>query len=308
MKTKKETDEEPKIAAIYARVSTGKQATGYSLDEQIKLAEEKCKIMGWKLRYIFREDGESAKSIDRPKFLMMLKKAKQRSFDVLIFWKLDRFARSLLDVVTVEKQLREYDISLCSITEGIDTSTSFGRFTFRSLANACEWELDMIKERSRLGMKALACQNKWPNKHPPIGFKKGRNERLKVDPEEAKIVRYIFKKYIEIRSMPQLAYILNRKAVKSKRGGRWTAASVKKILCNEIYIGNYSVAGVESFIKECKIISKNLFNKVQDIRQRHNQNVDPMPMNRKEATVERVFNEYMASLIEEEQMPNEIIE
>jgi len=304
----KGTERVPKIAAIYARVSSGKQVFGYSLDEQIRLAQERCKVMGWKVRYIFREDGESAGTIDRPKFQIMMEKASQQTFDVLVFWKLDRFCRSLLDVVNVEKQLRECNISLFSLTEAIDTTSSFGRFSFRGLANASEWERDMIRERSRLGMRALASQCKWPNKLPPLGFQKGRNQRLKVDSEEAKLVKYIFKKYIEIRSMPQLAFMLNKKGVKAKRGGRWTAASVKKILCNQIYVGHYSVAGVESYIKECRIISNNLFNKVQTIRQRHGQNVEPMPKNRKEATVERIFNEYMSYLEEEEQLPFSIAE
>jgi len=304
----KGNDKVPKIAAIYARVSSGKQLFGYSLDEQIRLAEERCKIMGWKVRYIFREDGESAGTTDRPKFQIMMEKARQQSFDVLLFWKLDRFCRSLLDVVNVEKQLGEYNVSLYSLTEQIDTTTSFGRFNFRNIASAAEWERDMIKERSRMGMKALALQNKWPNKLPPLGFQKGRNQHLRVDHNEAKLVKYIFKKYIEIKSMPQLAFMLNRKGVKAKRGGRWTAASVKKILCNEIYIGHYNVAGVESYIKEYRIISNNPFNKVQAIRRRHGQNVEPMPKNRKEATVERIFNEYMSYLKEEEQLPVSIAE
>ena len=62
----KESEEEPKIAAIYARVSSGKQVRGYSLPEQIKLCRERCEQNGWKIRFIFREDGESAKTIERP--------------------------------------------------------------------------------------------------------------------------------------------------------------------------------------------------------------------------------------------------
>jgi site-specific DNA recombinase len=303
-----EDETKKNIAAIYARVSSGKQVFGYSLDEQIRLAEERCKIMGWKIRYIFREDGESAGTTDRPKFQMMMEKARQQGFDILVFWKLDRFCRSLLDVVNVEKQLREYGVALHSCTEEINTTTSHGRFVFRTLANAAEWERDMIKERSRLGMKALASQNKWPNSHPPLGFNKGKDQYLKIDQIEAKLVKYVFKKYIELKSMPQLAFMLNKKDVKSKRGGRWTAASIKKILCNEIYIGHYSVAGVESNIKEYRIVSNNVFNKVQEIRQRHGQNVEPMPVNRKQATVERIFNEYMSYLKEEEQLPFPIAE
>ena len=295
-------DEKTVVAAIYARVSSGSQVLGYSLDEQIRLARERCKLMDWKIRYIFREDGQSASTTDRPKFQALLKKAKQRRFDVLVFWKLDRFCRSLLDVVNVEKQLREYGVSLHSLTEQIDTTTSFGRFNFRNIASAAEWERDMIKERSRLGMKALALQHKWPNRLPPIGYDKGDDGRLIVNKDEAELVRKIFKRYIKLKSMPQVAFELNKKGVKTKRGGKWCTVTIKKILDNEIYIGNYKVAEVEAYIKEHKIISKKLFNESRDLRDRSRKNTKAMPKSRKEAIVDRVFNEYVSFLDDEGQL------
>ena len=294
-------DDRPKRAGIYARVSSGSQVFGYSLDEQIRLSRERCNMMSWKVCYIFREDGESAGTTDRPKFQMMIEQARQGNFDVLVFWKLDRFCRSLLDVVNVEKQLKEYGVSLHSLTEQIDTTTSVGRFNFRNVASAAELERDMIKERTRMGMKALARQHKWPNRLPPLGYDKCDNGYLKINPKEAKLVREIFSKYVKIESMPQLAYKLNKKGLKTKRGKKWTAATIKTILCNEIYLGQYKVADVEAYIKEYKIISKKMFDKVREKRSRHGQNVNPMPKDRKVATVERVFNEYLAFLKDEEQ-------
>lgn len=298
----KELDEKTVVAAIYARVSSSSQVLGYSLDEQIRLARERCKMMGWKIRYIFREGGQSGCTIDRPKFQSLMKKAKQRKFDVLVFWKLDRFCRSLLDVVNVEKQLGEYGVSLHSLTEQIDTTTSFGRFNFRNIASAAEWERDMIKERSRLGMKALAVQHKWPNRLPPLGYDKGNDGRLIVNKDEAELVRKIFRRYIKLKSMPQVAFELNKKGVKTKRGGKWCTVAVKNILDNEIYIGNYKVAEIEAYIKEYKIISKKLFNHARELRDRYRKNTKPMPKSRKESIVENVFKEYLSFLEDEEQL------
>ena len=298
---KKGEHEKPITAAIYSRVSSGSQVFGYSLDEQIRLARERCNIMGWKVRYIFREDGESAKTTDRPKFLAMMEKAKRRYFDVLVFWKLDRFCRSLLDVVNVEKQLKDYGVSLHSITEQIDTTTSVGRFNFRNIASAAELERDMIIERTRMGMRALAMANKWPNRLPPLGFNKGKDDRLIINNEEADLIRKIFKRYIKLKSMPQLAYKLNKKGIKTKRGGKWTASTIKKILDNEIYIGIYKVAHVETYIKDYKIVSKQLFMKAKELRMRSKKDMDSMPKNRKQAIVERVFNEYFSYLNDTDQ-------
>lgn len=299
----KDNERVPKIAAIYARVSSGKQVFGYSLNEQIRLAEERCKIMGWRVRYIFREDGESAGTTDRPKFQIMIEKARQQSFDVLLFWKLDRFCRSLLDVVNVEKQLGEYNVSLYSLTEQIDTTTSFGRFNFRNIASAAEWELDMHKERCQMGMKALAKQEKWPNRILPHGYKKARNGRLKISPHEAELVRKIFRKYVKLRSMPDIAFELNKKGIKTKRGNKWTKVSVKRILDNELYVGYYEVADVKKYVKEYKIISPKLFNEAKTLRNRYRQDVKPMPKNRKEAVVDRIFDEYLTYLKEDHEEP-----
>jgi len=127
------TDAENTLAAIYARVSSPNQATGYSLDEQVRRCRERCDLMGWKVRYIFKENGSGANT-DRPKFQMMMEKAKEGAFDVLVFWKLDRFCRSLVDVVNIERELIEYGVSLHSVTEQIDTTTPFGKFNFRNVA------------------------------------------------------------------------------------------------------------------------------------------------------------------------------
>jgi site-specific DNA recombinase len=175
------------FAAIYARVSSPNQANnGYSLDEQIRICHERCDLMGWKVRYIFKEDGESASTIDRPKFKMMLERARDGAFDVLVFWKLDRFCRSLADVVNIQRELEEYGASLHSVTEQIDTTTPVGKFNFRNLASASELERDLIKERARMGMHGLAREHKWPNPHPPLGYDKDADHRLRVNKEEAK--------------------------------------------------------------------------------------------------------------------------
>jgi predicted site-specific integrase-resolvase len=65
------------IAAIYARVSSPKQMNNYSLDEQVRICRERCELMGWKVRYIFR-DVMTAESTDRPMFRKMMEKARQR--------------------------------------------------------------------------------------------------------------------------------------------------------------------------------------------------------------------------------------
>ena len=307
--TKQIPDEEEKqiTAAIYARVSSQNQIFGYSLEEQIRLSREKCKQMGWKVSYIFKENGISGSTLERPKFQVMMEKARQNTFDVLVFWKLDRFCRSLVDLVNVERELREHNVALHSITESIDTTTPFGKFNFRNIGSAAELERDLIKERSRMGMKALALKHKWPNKHPPLGYDKKEDGKLKINEKEIKLVREIFDMYIKLRSMPQVAFELNKKEVKTKRGNKWTTTAVKRILDNKLYIGGYEVAGIQEDVKEYKIMDEKLFKKTEDLRHRFNEKPAEMPKDRKAGTIEKVFNEYIEFLNDMEGFDERII-
>ncbi len=298
------------IAAIYARVSSPNQLNNYSLDEQIRICRERCELMGWKVRYIFKDEAVSAKNTNRPMFKVMIEKAKQKKFDVLVFWRLDRLCRSLIDAIKIEKELREYGVALHSVTEQIDTITPVGRFNFRNLASAAELERDLIKERARMGMHARALQHKWVNKKPPLGYTIRNDWRLEVNAKEAELVSKIFRMYIRTKSIPHVAYLLNREGIKTKEGKEWSAATVKKILDNEIYIGRYRVAGVDDYVEEYKIIEKDVFEKAREIRLRFKRGEGkkkPMPRERKKGTIDKIFDEYFKFLEEMDEVEGKTV-
>jgi len=280
-------------AAIYARVSSPNQAYGYSLGGQESLCRERCRAMGWELRYIFKE-AVTAGNTARPKFQKMIEKAMAGAFDVVVFWKLDRFCRSLVDLVNTERRLKDCGVALHSVTEAIDTTTAVGRFNFRNLASAAELEREVIQERAKLGMNALAKAHRWPNPTPPLGYTIGDDGQLKIDREEAKLVVRIFEMYVELRSMPQIEYRLNEEGVTTKRGNPWSTATVKKVLDNEIYAGLYRVAGVEDYISEYQIVGDELYQKVRKLRARFKKR--RMPRKRKRAILDEVFGEYLSHL------------
>jgi site-specific DNA recombinase len=289
-------EEKTKIVAVYARVSPGKKENSYSLEEQIRLSKERCDLMGWKVRYIFADNNVSGANTDRKKFQLMMKKARQQAFDIIIFWKIDRFARSLADLVCIERELRTYNVSLSSVTEPIDTVSSFGRFNFRNVASAAELERDLIRERTAMGFHALALKHKWPNKTPPLGYNIKDDGALIINQQEKELVRKIFGMYIKLKSMPQVAFELNKRGLQTHRKKRWTNMSVKQILDNEIYIGKYNVAGVEAYIKELKIISDKQFNKSKNLRKQYGEKPKTITEERRKTTIENMFNEYLIFL------------
>jgi site-specific DNA recombinase len=287
-------------AAIYARTSSPNQRFNYSIKEQVDRCWKYCDERGWAAKYVFVDEGESGGTTDRPKFQLMLEKAREGKFDVIVFWKLDRFCRSLVDLVNVERMLRDWGIGLCSTTEYLDTTSSVGRFNFRSLASVAELEREMIGERARIGLHALAKRHKWPNPHPPIGYDKREDGMLEVDRKEAKLVRRIFEMYLREKSTPQVAFELNKRMIATKNGKEWNARAVRDILTNELYIGKYNVAGVEDQVKEYRIIEDDIFERTKRITRRfedgNGAKRPPMPEDRKKAKIDRIFSEYLEFL------------
>ena len=302
-KNRGKASKKPTFATIYARTSSPNQRFNYSIKEQVHRCWKYCEQRGWIVRYVFVDEGESGGTIERHKFQLMLEKARAGRFDVIVFWKLDRFCRSLVDLVNVERVLREWGVGLCSVTEYIDTTTSIGRFNFRSIASVAELERELIGERARLGLYALAREHKWPNPHPPLGYDKGEDGRLIINESEAKLVRRIFRTYLQEKSMPQVAFKLNKEGILTRKCNGWNARAVMGILTNELYIGKYKVAGVNSHIEEYRIMDDSLFKKVNETRLRYKRvgaKRPPMPKDRRTAKIEKVFSKYLELLKEME--------
>lgn len=278
-------------AAIYARTSSNHQRFGYSIDEQVQRCWEQCDSSDWNVQYVFTDEAESGRNTDRPQFQKLLKRAKQGRIDVVVFWKLDRFCRSLSDLVKIEDQLSEFDVGLQSVTEYIDTTSPVGRFNFRNLASAAELEIDLTSQRVKMGMHGLAKDHKWPNKYPPFGYRKTEADRLEAIPAEATWVQRIFRIYLEERSMPQVAFLLNEAGLSTKKTNEWTRQAVNTVLSNEIYRGEYTLAGYEDQVAEYRIVSDELFSEVERVRYRFQSNTEMHP-ERKQSKAERLLDEY----------------
>lgn len=293
-------------AAIYARTSGYNQKNNYSINEQIACCRTYIDQKGWATHYLFFDEAEGGSTIERPKFQLMLEKAKSGCFDVIVVWKLDRFCRSLVDLVNVERALRNCEVSLCSVTEFLDTTSTIGRFNFRTIGSVAELERELIGERARMGLHALAKLHKWPNPHPPLGYTRLSTGWLKVFRKEARLVRRIFALYLREKSMAQVAFILNKQGYLTKKGKKWTAVAVGDVLTDEIYIGIYNVAGVRDYVEEYRIIEDDIFTKTIEKRVRYKGTgamKPPIPTDRKSAAIDKIFGKYLDLLKETTECP-----
>lgn len=291
-----EHDQPKHRAAVYARTSTAKQQLGYSIEEQVRQCIEHCLAVDWTIAFVYRDRAVSGKDTNRPMFQEMLTQAKHGLIDVVVFWKLDRFSRSIMHAVQLEKQFCDWGVGLHSITEQIDTTTPTGQFNFRNLANAAELEREMIRQRAKMGQTARAMEGKWPNSSPPLGYEIFSDGRLKIVNSEAELVRWIFQRYIETKSMPDVAEELNQERVQNVASREWTPAAVSAILRNSIYVGRYRVGEIERCEETYRIVQDEVFNQARSVRTRFRSDEKHsrpgMNDQRKSKRIERILNQY----------------
>ncbi len=285
-------DQSLSTAAIYARTSTSKAEFHYSIDEQVQRCWDRCEQQGWEVAFVFTDEAESGRDTDRPAFQSMLEHAEAGHFDIVVFWKLDRFCRSLADLVKTEETLSEQDVALQSVTEYIDTASPVGRFNFRNLASAAELESDLTSQRVQIGMHGMAKEHRWPNSQPPIGYDLADDQTLVVNDEEAETVRQIFRMYLEYRSMPDVAHELNNQNITTTNDEQWSRWTVRQVLANEIYRGHYQLGDYESYVDEYRIVSDDLFDAVTKTRYRFKHEKGEMNNSRKESKAEKILEQF----------------
>ena len=142
--------------AIYARVSTADQ----SLEPQLYVLRRYAVARGLDVVDEYTDPGVSGSRDRRPALDEMLAKAKRRSFDAIAVVKLDRLARSTRHLTQLAGELEALGVDLIVTDQGIDTSTPAGRLLFNVLAAIGEFELDLIRERTRAGLAAARRRGK----------------------------------------------------------------------------------------------------------------------------------------------------
>ncbi|EOU1884838.1 recombinase family protein [Clostridium perfringens] len=237
-----------KIIAIYCRVSTDEQAEfGYSIDEQKRLLEEWCKANDYIIYKCYSDRGISGKNIkDRPALKELLSDAKEGKFDMVISWKINRVSRKLEDVLKIVNILEKNNITFKSYSEPFETDTPAGRMQFQMMALIGEFERGTIAQNVKMGMIAKAKTGNWcggrvlgydlvPN-NSPEEEKKGKN-KLEINEEEAKIVRFIFNEYSKGKGYKAITNKMNKLGYKTKKGNNFSVGSIRDILTNPVYIG-----------------------------------------------------------------------
>lgn len=224
------------IAGLYPRVSTEDQSRfGHSLDEQEEKLKQLCEFKDYEIYKVYREEGVSAKNMERPRFQEMIEDMKNGKINKIVVYKLDRLTRSIKDLESICTMLEEYNCSLESVAEEINTDTANGKFFIRMLTILAQLEIERTSERTKFGLVGAAKKGHLSGR-PPLGYKKIDNDKgIFIDEIQADVVRRIFKLYLDGMAVNSICKLFNEEEILNRK---WPTTTVDKILSNQIYIGN----------------------------------------------------------------------
>ena len=159
------------LAAIYVRVSTEEQVRqGISLSAQEEALKNYASALGYEIFRIYKDEGKSAKDIQhRPEMVQILQDAEAKKFQAILIYKLDRFSRSLRDLIETIEKLKEWDVDFISLQDKIETTSASGKLMFHIISAFAEFERNVTGERTKFSLDKKA-RDGFPITRAPWGY------------------------------------------------------------------------------------------------------------------------------------------
>ena len=249
-------------AVIYARYSSDSQREE-SIEGQLRECTAFAEKNGITILRHYIDRAFSAKTDNRPEFQAMIKDSSKKLFDMIIVWKLDRFARNRYDSARYKAQLKKNGVKVVSATETISDGAE-GILLESMLEGMAEYYSANLAEKVVRGMTENALKCKYNGGTPPLGYVIDSEQYFQIDPLTAPFVLEAFKRYDEGATMTQIRDWLNEKGIKNTRRQEMTYNSIQHMLNNRRYIGEYSYREVIIPDGIPAIVPKDLFDRVQE--------------------------------------------
>ena len=249
-------------AVIYARYSTDSQREE-SIEGQIRECTAYAEKNGFTVVKHYIDRAVSAKTDNRPQFQQMIKDSERGIFDVIIVWKLDRFARNRYDSARYKTQLKRNGVKLVSATEVISAGPE-GIILESVLEGYAEYYSADLSEKVVRGMTENALKGIYNGGTIPFGYMIDETRHYQPDPLLAPYVEQTFQKYADGATMTDLRDWLKAHNIKNSMGGAFTYNSVEHMLKNRRYIGELKFRDVVVPDAIPPIIPLELFEDVQE--------------------------------------------
>ena len=249
-------------AVIYARYSSDSQREE-SIEGQLRECSEYAQRNGMTVLSSYIDRALSAKSDNRPEFQRMVKDSAQGLFDVVLVWKLDRFARNRYDSAHYKAILKKNGVKVVSAKEAI-AEDSTGILLESLLEGYAEFYSVELSEKIHRGQKENALKGLNNGGGVPLGYTLNhQNQKLEVDPITAPLVVEIFTRYAQGETARAIADDLNARGLRTQRGKPFGLNSFWAMLKNRKYIGEYRYQDVVIPGGVPAIVPQDLFDRVQ---------------------------------------------
>ncbi len=251
--------------AIYCRLSDEDKNKLSKLDESESIQNQKSLLIkyviqkGWNIYKIYSDDDYSGLDDERPEFNKMLEEAKYRKFNIILCKHQSRFSRNMeLIEKYLHNKFHEWNIRFISITDNVDTWNKENKKAMQINGLVNEWYSEDLSKAIRATLNIKRQKGKFIGSFAPYGYKKDKEDKNKlvIDHEAAEIIRNIYSWYLKGYGVKYIVNILNKKRIpnptkyKQIKGlnyknssqtddyGLWNRNTVRRILRNEVYIGN----------------------------------------------------------------------
>ena len=255
-------------SAYYTRVSTSEQKKdGYSLDSQKEKCELLAKVKGENKLLEYSDAGISGKRDDRPAYQRLIRDIEQGIVGRVYIWRLDRLSRNLRSFLDLVELLNENEVELISVSESIDTTSSAGRLMLKNLMSFSEYFLEVLSENIKAGLGKRVDNGGWITTAPT-----GADivEKKLVWNGKSHQVKKAFELAAEDKSYREIA-----EATGLNQNSLWY------FLKNPVYAGYVKVKGEVYEGEHEPLISKELFDRVQEVKKptkRNWRNKTPHPL------------------------------
>lgn len=252
-------------AVIYARYSSSNQREE-SIAGQLRECRQYAEKHDMKILHEYTDSALSGTSDKRPSFQQMIRDSDKHSFQAVIVWKLDRFARNRYDAAMYRNILKKNGVKIYSAMENISDSPE-GIILEGLMESLAEYYSANLAENVKRGLYDSALERKILSK-PTYGYRKSSTGTYEIDPDTAPIVQRIFQEYADGKPYMKILADLNNDGIKTMNGNKFTNNSLRKLLKNEKYIGVYRYRDILDENGIPPIIEKDLFARVQKELQR----------------------------------------
>ena len=254
--------------AIYTRKSSeeGLEQEFNSLDAQRVAAEAYIQSQiheGWQIMLERYDDGGySGGNMKRPALETLIADIEAGKVDTVVVYKVDRLSRSLHDFAKLVELFDKHDVTFVSVTQAFNTTNSMGRLTLNILLSFAQFEREVTGERIRDKFAASKKKGLWMGGPVPLGYDVV-DRKLVVNHAEVEQVKYIYQKYLELKSVEKVLHHITLKGYTNKRGNAYTKHSLRTILTSVLYIGQMAHKGKVYDGAQDAVLELELWQKVQ---------------------------------------------